>query len=168
MTSWKTHFTTQKNNMYIFHYNTVSKRQMLMPLPEQLRAKLYSKSLTIKQGPKPNTGALNSPIKHNSSQCLFHKHLKEFARPKKTLTDSPHIRHLQRNHNCINVLSDPCSREMLTPQALVCFQVSPQTNRDIMVQRWGIYVFCTPLRLAELMGGLTDCRADDKWYYICR
>lgn len=33
----------------------------------------------------------------------------------------------------------------LMPRALVCFHLGSKTNSDIMVQRWGIYVFCTAL-----------------------
>ncbi len=43
-------------------------------------------------------------------------------------------------HAAVKLMSLP-----LMPWALVCFQVGPETNRDIMVQRWGIYVFCAPL-----------------------
>lgn len=39
------------------------------------------------------------------------------------------------------------------PRALLCFQVGPKTNVNIMVQKWGIYAFSTPFRPAELMGG---------------
>lgn len=87
-------------------------------------------------------------------------HIKGESSPAlKNHSDSIHISHLQQNHNCINVISDPCGHDTLMPQALVCFQVGPETNRDIMVQRWGIYAFCSPLRL-------TTCRIDGGGWLI--